>query len=197
VLRPLVVEGFAGLMRSREPEDRLAALGRFRLLSPHRLGRYGVLALNRLVEEELARVGLVNPRDAWYDGRPVIVTENDHQLELYNGDVGLVHRDRDGVTRVAFGTAGGGIRWLSTARLPPHETVFAMTVHKSQGSEFDRVALVLPAAVSPVLTRELVYTAITRARRQIVVYGTAAVLGAAIERRIDRASGLREALWEG
>lgn len=197
VLRPLVLDGFAGLMRSKDPAERLAALGRFRLLSPHRLGRYGVVALNRLVEEELARVGLLNARDAWYDGRPVIVTENDHQLELYNGDVGLVHRDEDGITRVAFGTAGGGLRWLSPARLPPHETVFAMTVHKSQGSEFERVALILPAAVSPVLTRELVYTAITRARERIVVYGTAEVLQEAVRRRIDRASGLREALWEG
>lgn len=197
VLRPLVLEGFGALMRAAEPEQRLEALGRFRLLSPHRLGRYGAVALNRLVEEALAHAGLVNPRDAWYDGRPIIVTENDHQLELYNGDVGLVHRDRHGVTRVAFGTPSGALRWISPARLPPHETVFAMTVHKSQGSELDRVALVLPAAVSPVLTRELVYTAVTRARRQIVVYGTAAVLGAAIERRIDRASGLREALWSG
>jgi len=83
------------------------------------------------------------------------------------------------------------------ARLADVETAFAMTVHKSQGSEFDRVALVLPAAVSPVLTRELVYTAVTRAREQIVVYGTAVVLQEAVRRRIDRASGLREALWEG
>jgi exodeoxyribonuclease V alpha subunit len=197
VLRPLVLDGFARLMRGREPEERLEALGRFRLLSPHRQGRYGVLALNQLVEEELGRAGLINARDVWYDGRPVIVTENDHQLELYNGDVGLVHRDASGLTRVVFGTAGGGLRWLAPARLPPHETVFAMTVHKSQGSEFDKVALTLPAAVSPVLTRELVYTAITRARRQIVIYGTAGVLKEAIGRRIDRASGLREALWEG
>jgi exodeoxyribonuclease V alpha subunit len=196
VLRPLVLNGFAGVVRGQAPEERLEALGRFRLLSPHRQGRYGVLALNRLVEEELGRAGLINTRDVWYDGRPVIVTENDHQLELYNGDVGLVHRDRSGVTRVAFGTAGGGLRWLAPARLPPHETVFAMTVHKSQGSEFERVALILPAAVSPVLTRELVYTAITRGRRQIVVVGTAGVLKEAIERRIDRASGLREALWD-
>lgn len=197
VLRPLVLEGFAEIMHGRDPEARIAALGRFRLLSPHRHGRYGALALNRLVEDELGRAGLLNARDVWYDGRPVIVTENDHQLEIYNGDVGLVHREGNGATRVAFGTAGGGLRWLAPARLPPHETVFAMTVHKSQGSEFDRVALVLPAAVSPVLTRELVYTAITRARKQIIVYGTAAVLREAVARRIDRASGLREALWDG
>lgn len=195
VLEPVVREGFTGLLRSRDPEERLDALGRFRLLSPHRQGRYGVVALNRLVEEQLSKAGLINARDVWYDGRPVIVTENDHQLELYNGDVGFVHRDPHGQTRVVFGTAGGGLRWLAPARLPPHETVFAMTVHKSQGSEFDRVALILPAAVSPVLTRELVYTAITRARRQIVIYGTAEVLREAVERRIDRASGLREALW--
>ncbi|MCX4242295.1 exodeoxyribonuclease V subunit alpha [Paraliomyxa miuraensis] len=197
ILRPAVLEGFEGLMRGREPEERLEALGRFRLLSPHRQGRYGVLAINRLVEELLSRAGLISTRDVWYDGRPVIVTENDHQLELYNGDVGFTHRDAHGQTRVVFGTAGGGLRWLAPARLPPHETVFAMTVHKSQGSEFERVALCLPAAVSPVLTRELVYTAITRARKQIVVYGTPQVLEEAVRRRIDRASGLREALWGG
>ncbi|MCA9710222.1 MAG: exodeoxyribonuclease V subunit alpha, partial [Myxococcales bacterium] len=196
VLRPLVLDGFAPLMETRDPERRLEVLGRFRLLSPHRHGRYGVLALNRLVQDLLARAELLNPRETWYDGRPIIVTENDHQLELYNGDVGLVHRDDHGHTRVVFGTSGGSLRWLAPARLPPHETVFAMTVHKSQGSEFDRVALTLPAAVSPVLTRELVYTAITRAREQIVIYGVPSVLEKAIGRRIDRASGLREALWE-
>lgn len=196
VLRPLLLEGFSPLLRSRDPHERIEALARFRILSPHRHGRYGVVTLNRLAQEQLAAAGLINPRDPWYDGRPVIVTENDHQLELYNGDVGLVHRDDRGTTRVVFPTAGGGLRWLSPARLPPHETVFAMTVHKSQGSEFDRVALVLPAAVSPILTRELVYTAITRARRRIVVYGVPEVLQQAVGRRIDRASGLREALWE-
>ncbi len=196
VLEPLILEGFKPLLESRDPEERLALLGRLRLLSPHRHGRYGVIALNRIVEARLAAEGLLNPRETWYDGRPVIVTENDHQLELYNGDVGLVHRNEQGHTRVVFGTTGGGLRWLAPARLPPHETVFAMTVHKSQGSEFDRVALTLPAAVSPVLTRELVYTAITRAREQIVIYGVPSVLEKAVGRRIDRASGLREALWE-
>lgn len=195
VLRPLVLDGFAPLFESRDPHERLDALTRFRLLSPHRHGRYGVTTLNRLVQDQLAAAGHVNPRDPWYDGRPIIVTENDHQLELYNGDVGLVHRDERGQTRVIFPTASGGLRWLSPARLPPHETVFAMTVHKSQGSEFERVALVLPAAVSPILTRELVYTAITRARRRLVVYGIPEVLRQAIGKRIDRASGLREALW--
>ncbi|MCH9682451.1 MAG: exodeoxyribonuclease V subunit alpha [Deltaproteobacteria bacterium] len=196
VLEPLVLDGFASLLDNRDPQARLDALTQFRLLSAHRRGRYGVAALNRLVQEQLARAGLINPREPWYDGRPVIVTENDHQLELYNGDIGLVHREQHGQTRVVFPTAAGGLRWLAAARLPPHETVFAMTVHKSQGSEFDRVALALPAAVSPVLTRELVYTAVTRARRQIVVYGMPGVLEQAVRRRIDRASGLREALWE-
>ncbi|MEX1366894.1 MAG: exodeoxyribonuclease V subunit alpha [Nannocystaceae bacterium] len=195
VLRPLVLEGFAPLLRSRDPDERLQALARFRLLSPHRHGRYGVVTLNRLVQEMLASAGLINPRDPWYDGRPIIITENDHQLELYNGDVGLVHRDGRQQTRVVFPTAAGGLRSLSPARLPPHETVFAMTVHKSQGSEFDRVALILPTAVSPILTRELVYTAITRAKQRIVVYGMREVLQQAVGRRIDRASGLREALW--
>ncbi len=195
-LGPLVLEGFAPLARSRDPLARLEALGHFRVLSPHRHGPYGVLALNRLVEQLLAQAGLLRPGQAWYDGRPVIVTENDHQLELYNGDVGLLHREPDtGRLRAIFPAAGGGLRTLAPARLPPHETVFATTVHKSQGSEFDRVALAMPPATSPILTRELVYTAVTRARRQLVVYGTADVLQEAVGRRIERASGLSEALW--
>ena len=197
VLAPIVMEGFAALMSTREPPARLRALSRFRLLSPHRHGRYGVLALNRLVEQRLSEEGLINPRETWYDGRPVIVTENDHQLELYNGDVGLVHRDEGRPPRGwCSAPPGAGCAGWPPPGSPPHETVFAMTVHKSQGSEFDRVALTLPAAVSPVLTRELVYTAITRARQQIVVYGVPSVLEKAVGRRIDRASGLREALWE-
>ncbi|MEM7156366.1 MAG: exodeoxyribonuclease V subunit alpha [Myxococcota bacterium] len=195
VLRPLVLDGFADLLRSRDPAERMRALSQFRLLSPHRRGRYGVVSLNRLVEQLLAQADLINPREAWYDGRPIIVTENDHQLELYNGDVGLIHRDDNGQTRAVFQTAAGGLRWLAPARLPPHETVFAMTVHKSQGSEFDEIALALPPSVSPILTRELVYTAVTRAREKIVVYGSPGVLQHAVHRRIDRASGLREALW--
>src|SRR5690606_21690307 len=119
---------------------------------------------------------------------------NDYQLKLFNGDVGTVVR-HDGKLLAYFVAPDGKERMLSPARLPPHETVFAMTVHKSQGSEFDRVAVVLGDRSSPLLTRELLYTAVTRARVAVTLHATAAVVAEAIARRTERGSGLRDALW--
>ncbi len=180
------------------PEAALRALDRFRVLAAHRAGSLGVAGLNGAIVDALAREGSL-PRDAaharWWHGQPVMVTENDHALELYNGDVGVVLRDGGGGLRTWFRASDGGVRALAPARLPAHETVFAMTVHKSQGSEFDEIVLVLPPRPSPVLTRELLYTGVTRARTKVTVVGSAEVLRAGIAERVQRASGLREALW--
>ena len=124
----------------------------------------------------------------------MLVTENDYQLDLFNGDVGVVWQEERS-WRVVFGGADGKARWLMPARLPPHETVFAMSVHKSQGSEFDQVVIVLPDEGSPLLTRELLYTAVTRAKRRVVICGSPAAVRAAVIRPAERASGLREVLW--
>jgi len=124
------------------------------------------------------------------------VTTNDYALRLFNGDVGIVVADpsmADGLT-VAFPEEGGDARRLATARIPACETVYAMTVHKSQGSEFDDVLLVLPPEPSPVLSRELVYTGVTRARRRVTVAATPDVLRAALAARVERDSGLAERL---
>ena len=195
VLGPIVREGLAPYPRSRDPADRLAALGRFRVLCAHRHGVWGVERVGAAIEQILAATAGLHTSDDLYDGRPVMVTKNDYQLDLYNGDVGVVVDGEDGRRRAWF-PGVDGLRSLSPSRLPPHETVFAMTVHKSQGSEFDRVVLLLPSAVSPILTRELVYTAVTRAKQQVLVFGDPHVVHEAVSRRIDRASGLREALWE-
>jgi exodeoxyribonuclease V alpha subunit len=120
-----------------------------------------------------------------------MITRNDHAQGLWNGDVGVALPADDGNLRVWF--EGG--RAVSPVRLPAHETVWAMTVHKSQGSEFDDVVLVLPPRPSRVTTRELLYTGLTRARRHVAVWGTEAVFGTAVATRLDRASGLRDALW--
>ena len=178
--------------------DAFAAFRRFRVLCAHRRGPWGVETMNRLVEEELRRRMLVEAGTAWYLGRPVLVTQNDYALGLYNGDVGLAvpDPDEDGRLRVAFEVEGGGVRLLMPSRLPAHEPVWAMTVHKSQGSEFDRVLLVLPDEDSPLMTRELVYTAITRARDGVEIAGDDTILLAAVERRLVRSSGLRDALWD-
>ena len=167
----------------------LQALSRFQLLCALRDGPQGVQALNALAAHQL---GL--PTQGWYAGRPVMVTHNDYDLGLMNGDVGLCLPNQ-GVLRVAFGNGAGGVRWVLPSRLDAVETVFAMTVHKSQGSEFEHVTLVLPAQGAPVLTRELLYTGITRARLRLSLWcPSAAVLDATVQRKVLRSGGLAQGL---
>src|SRR5690606_18118761 len=129
----------------------------------------------------------------WYVGRPLLVTENDYGLQLYNGDAGVVIETDSGV-RAAFERRGQPVL-VSPARLGAVDTVHAMTVHKSQGSQFGTVVVLLPDDASPLLSRELLYTAVTRAQHHLMVVGTPAAVRAAVERPIARASGLRAALW--
>ena len=178
-----------------KPDEAFAAYNRFRVLCAHRHGSGGVLAVNAGIERWLRNRGLVRGHATHYPGQPLLVTRNDHGLRLYNGDLGIVMPAADGGLRVMFATDAGGVRALSPARLPPHETAWALTVHKAQGSEFDEVLLRLPASASPVLCRELVYTAVTRARRRASVQGSREVVGAAVRQRHERTSGLRAALW--
>lgn len=180
------------------PEAAFAAYNRFRILCAVRESPRGVVAVNRLIAREFRRrLGLgADERAEWYPGRPVMVLRNDYVLKLFNGDIGIVLPEPSGELRVRFPDADGGFRTIPPARLPEHETAFAMTVHKSQGSEFDQVALLLPDRVSPVLTRELVYTGITRARRAVSLIGGAPVLAEAIRRRTRRHSGLIARLRE-
>jgi exodeoxyribonuclease V alpha subunit len=192
-LKRTIAEGFAALRTAQTPEQRLSSLGQFRILSPHRRGALGVEGLNQLAQQVCLPAQL-RYRDGVYPGQPILVHENDYQAELYNGDVGVIDQGRHGKL-VAFFPDGEGLRQLSLARLPAHSTVYAMTIHKSQGSEFDEVVVVLPHHSSPLLSRELLYTAITRAKRRVTMVASAASLRAAIERRIERSSGLRDALW--
>ncbi len=195
------VEGFAPYLErvraGAAAEAVFAAFAGFRVLCAHRQGAAGVERVNRLLEDALATHRLIRPRGPWYPGRPVMVTRNDYALRIFNGDVGIVHPDPDapGGVQVVFEGPDGSPRPVAPARLPSHETVFAMTVHKSQGSEFDRVLLLLPPEPSRVVTRELLYTAITRARTRVDVWASEAALRAAVARRIERSSGLRDALW--
>lgn len=182
-------------VQSRQPlEDALAAFNAFRVLCAHRTGPSGAQTLNRLIERGLRTRRLADTRRDWYPGRPIMVARNDYNLRLYNGDVGIVVRDAEGDS-VAFAQPDHGVRRLAPSRLPEHETVYAMTVHKAQGSEFDTVLLVLPGEVSRALSRELIYTAITRARSRIEIWGTPAVFLAGVTRRLQRSSGLRDRLW--
>ena len=130
----------------------------------------------------------------WYPGRPLLVTANDYSLRLYNGDTGVVVARPGGRIVAAFERQGEVVD-VSPARLAAVETVYAMTVHKAQGSQFDTVAVLLPGPDSPILTRELLYTAISRAQQRVILVGSEASVRSAVDRPIARASGLRERLW--
>jgi exodeoxyribonuclease V alpha subunit len=195
-LAPVVCAGFAPYLGAATPAEALRLFDRFRILCALRLGPYGVTELNGCVERILADHRLIAPHGEWYAGRPLLVTANDYGLKLYNGDVGIVLPDQaDGALRAFFPAADGGVRAIAPLRLPPHETAFAMTVHKSQGSEFDRLLLMLPDRDAPVMTRELLYTALTRARQGVAVWSPADLFRSAVTRRVQRHSGLQAALW--
>jgi exodeoxyribonuclease V alpha subunit len=190
----------------------VTAFSGHRLLCAHRHGPAGVAVWNTAVEALSGRDPFAG---AWYAGRPVLVTANDYGLRLFNGDTGVTvalppapegsgaapaaappavgHRQVP-VLRVAF---GDGRRLIGPSRLDAVETVFAMTVHKSQGSEYDQVTFVVPGADSQLLTRELLYTALTRARRRVLVVGTADSVERAVTRPVARASGLTERIRRG
>ena len=185
---------FERIVAHASPEDQLAELGRFRILCAHRRGPASVESANAAVERELARRGWSGASTSLYGGRPILVERNDYALGLFNGDLGVIRALEDGRREAVFAAAAGW-RGIAPARLPAHTTVFAMTVHKSQGSELDDVALVLPEVTSPVLSRELLYTAVTRARRGVTVYGRDEVWADGVRRRIRRGSGLRPLLW--
>jgi exodeoxyribonuclease V alpha subunit len=197
-LRPAILDWAGRLVDAARRGDGPAALqelARHRVLCLHREGPDGVEAWNEQIEHWLGEdVPELAGEGEWYAGRPVLVTHNDYALRLYNGDTGVTVADRPRVT-VMFDD-GGRTRPVSPSRLADVETVFAMTVHKSQGSEFDRVTLLLPAT-SRLLTRELLYTAVTRARHGLVVVGSEEAVRLAVGRPIARASGLTERLWTG
>ena len=154
------------------PEEIRVALREFnqlRVLCAVREGPRGVSGLNRQIGESLAHAGLLAPSGDWFAGRPVLISRNDHGLGLYNGDLGLTISDGERL-RVWFEMPDGQLRGFLPSRLPEHETAWAMTVHKSQGSEFAHTLLVLPESPVPVLTRELIYTGITRAKQRLDSY---------------------------
>ena len=188
-----VVEPGLRDLRARGPAARPFPAAR--VLCAHRTGPFGAERFNRLVEERLRGRGIVNRSEPFYAGRPIIVRRNDPVTGLSNGDTGVVLR-RDGTTRVWFpelGTAGDREvdRFeVAPSRLPEHESFFALTVHRAQGSEYDEVAFVPGPADSAVLTRELFYTAVTRARHRVTVHGDAAAVRAAVTRATERATGL-------
>lgn len=175
------------------PDVALAALEQFRLLCAHREGPHGVRAWNQLTEQWLAAAIGAPLGSAWYAGRPLLVTINDYALDVYNGETGVVVPDPSGRAR-AWIAGAGSPRPFAPGRLGAIETMHAMTIHKSQGSQAKQIAVLLPEADSRLLTRELFYTAVTRAEESVQVVGSAAAVRAAVETTAQRATGLRQRL---
>jgi exodeoxyribonuclease V alpha subunit len=148
--------------------------------------------MNLRIEEWLRDDGLVPGGREWYPGRPVVITANNYTLRLFNGDVGITMDDGSGNVRVVFPGEGGTWRRISPGRLPAFEPGYASTVHKSQGSDFESVLLLIPTSESPVINRNLLYTGITRAKKRCRIWGAEAAIRAAIERKVERGSALSE-----
>ncbi len=192
-----LVERFRNLDDAAQLASRENPFRHFMALCAHRKGGFGSERFNQHVERGLRAAGLVPANEEFYAGRPIIVTRNDSRAELVNGDTGIVVNAGAGALKVWFPDlkdAQGEPRLVAPQRLPPHESFYALTVHRSQGSEYDEVACIPGPAESQVNTRELLYTAITRAREKVVVHGSRAALKAATECETSRGSGLQDAL---
>jgi exodeoxyribonuclease V alpha subunit len=198
-LAPWTVAVYADLADARDPGAALAVIERVRVLAALREGPWGAAGLNRAIEHTLRRRGVLRGDGALCAGRPLLITRNAPDLGLYNGDLGVLFPDPadGGALRAWFRGADGTPRPLAPARLPAHETAFAMTVHKAQGSECEIAMLVLPPGETPTATRELVYTALTRARVRLTLWAREEALRGALARRARRDSGLQDALTCG
>ncbi|HET8898057.1 MAG TPA: exodeoxyribonuclease V subunit alpha [Rhodanobacteraceae bacterium] len=184
---------FAALAHAPTPAAALHSANRLRILTALRDGPRGCVEINQAIERALRLRVRCGVNAAFYPGRLLMITENAYDVGLFNGDTGVVLADRDS-RLVAWFPAADGPRSLPLAALPAHESAFAITIHKSQGSEFDQVSLVLPGESSPILGRELLYTAVTRARDSVLILADAAALQQAIQRSTRRHSGLAQRL---
>jgi exodeoxyribonuclease V alpha subunit len=180
-----------------DPGYLLGLFDQHRVLGALRMGPRGIETLNAEISRRIARrLHLrLSPGSVWYPGRAIMVRGNDYALRVFNGDVGIALPAAGGY-HVWFADSHGGVRAVAASRLPPHETAYCITVHKAQGSEYARISFVLPEATHVLLTRELVYTAITRATTSVSIYGSRSVLKQAAARSVRRLSGLDDRLRE-
>ena len=199
-LETIILEKGTKYLKATSIEEKWELFNQFQILCTHSKGIGGVETVNRLAENILERAGLIRPQGYWYEGQPILITQNDHHLKVFNGDIGLVFsaredtRNKENILQAFFPLGSGQFRGIPLRQLPNHQTAYAITVHRSQGSEFDRILLVLPMYSSPLLTRELIYTAVTRARKGADIWGTQSILMEAIEQQVNRQSGLRDSL---
>ena len=188
--RPLLLDAWRGIAAASDPVDALALGMRLRLLTALRDGPQGASVLNARIEDALAGA----QRERYFHGRLLLITENSYRHQLFNGDIGVCMRGDDGAMTAWFAGGSDGMRGFHPSALPAHDSAFAMTVHKAQGSEFDSVWLLLPRHDARALSRELVYTAMTRARGELHVCASEEALRAALGRHVTRVSGLQRRL---
>ncbi len=190
----LTAQYYQPIFKAQTVKDAFAALDKFRILVPTRVGEYGLENLNKLVEQHLIKAHCIKPKQELYHGRPIMISQNHYGVNLFNGDIGLLFKDNSG-RLAAYFSEPGGFRAVSIARLPSFETVYAMTIHKTQGSEFENVALILPEqATNRLLSRELIYTAITRAKQHLQIFCKQPIWQSGVNKKVSRASGLSQRL---
>ncbi len=196
-LAPIVVREYGPFLKAETPEKAFQFFNQFRILCAVRRGPFGLEGMNELIQKILTKEGLIQSQGRWYHGQPIMITENDYQREFYNGDIGIIFSSSqsNGDLKAHFLTSQGALRRIAPSRLPRHETAFVMTIHKSQGSEFDKVLLLLPEKDKEILTKELLYTGITRAKKYVEIWGKEEIVLSTVSRSIVRQTGLREALW--
>ena len=191
------IEGYADYIKEPDIKIALQKINRLRVLCAVREGEHGVYSVNTAIENHLRSKKLINKNGEYYENRPIIVTRNYYSLGLFNGDVGIIRADEKGVLKAWFEDSDDELKSVLPGYVAESETVFAMTIHKSQGSEYDKVLVVLPDNPDiPILTRELLYTAVTRAKSKVMVQASEAVILQTTERVVERASGIMERFEE-
>ena len=195
-LRQQVMNGFQRLFTADSVEEAFAAMEKFRFLCAVRKGPAGVEGINSLAEQVLHQAGLISGDTDWYRGKPIIIRRNHYEMQLFNGDTGILWHDETGTLRAWFKHPDNSLHSVTPARLPEHDSAYAITIHKAQGSEFERVLLLLPEEKSRVISRELLYTGITRAKEHLSLCCDQKILSTAVKQRTKRHSGLEDKLWQ-
>ncbi|EWH11298.1 exodeoxyribonuclease V subunit alpha [Catenovulum agarivorans DS-2] len=194
-LEDAIARYYSSIEKCSHIDQAFELLNQFRILTSMRKGAYGVEALNQLVERQIKQQLRVSAHTQHYKGRPIMITQNDYQHGLFNGDIGIVWPEENN-RLVCYFETDSGVKSTSLAKLPSHETVYAMTIHKTQGSEFKHVGLILPEMPNPILTPELIYTGITRAKKAVTVLSKREIWDFALTNRQTRSSNLAARLYQ-
>ncbi|MEO6914262.1 MAG: exodeoxyribonuclease V subunit alpha [Chitinophagaceae bacterium] len=190
------IKGYTEYINEPDIKSAIKKFNTLRVLCAIRSSDQGVHAVNKKVEKYLAQQKLIRTTTEFYEHRPIIITKNYYELDLFNGDVGIIRKDAAGNLKAWFEDGSDGVKSIPPGFLAESETVFAMTIHKSQGSEYDQVLVMLPAREIPLLTAELLYTGVTRAKSKVLIQSAEDVLRSTAAKRVKRASGITERLKE-